>query len=114
MVDNPSGSGQGLALQPHMIPKLQEAFRQALDELTGLTEELRRSPGLKITEPAMRDGATLEFQADFNRVAEEASREIAEYQQRLRDVVGTLDAIQQAYDRREYETAAELSSQLEP
>ena len=111
MVDEASGSG-GMKLEPYMIPKLHEAFQSALDQLAPALQESCLS--FRIAKPAMADAASVDFQNEFNNVADDAGAQLAAYRQRLQDVVRTLDDIQRAYDRNEYDTAVELSSQLEP
>ena|ERR1700754_3015385 len=110
MVDEASGAG-GVKLEPYMIPKLHAAFQSALDQLVPVLPESHLT--FRITRPAMADAASVDFQNEFNKVADEAGAHLAAYRQRLRDVVRTLGDIQRAYDRNEYDTAVELSSQLE-
>jgi hypothetical protein len=116
MANNPSGSGQGnLKLEPHMIPKLQQAFQNALEQLQPLT--LGGQSDLSITRPAMADQSSVEFQSAFNKVAgdgpESAAQALREYGQRLEGVLKQLGDIQHAYNSNEHQTAAELSRQLE-
>jgi hypothetical protein len=115
MANNASGSGQGnLKLEPHMIPKLREAFQSALEQLQPLTRG--GQDGLSISKPAMADQSSVEFQTAFNKVAgdgpESAAQALTEYGQRLESVLKQLGAIQHAYDSNEHQTAAELSRQL--
>jgi hypothetical protein len=112
MATDSSGSGQGnLKLEPTMIPKLQQAFQSAIDQL----EPLNKSDGQNFTmsAPAMADDASTQFQAEFNRAATNGARAIQEYGTRLRGVLTQLGAIQRAYDNNEQQTAADLSRQLE-
>ena len=115
MVTDVSGSGQGagLKLEPHMIPRLRQAFQSALDQLSSLSGTAS-SGALRIATPAMADQASVEFQAAFNKAADEAGQQLGDYRSRLQGVLEQLDAIQKAYDAREYDTAAELSAKLEP
>ncbi|HEX4252167.1 MAG TPA: hypothetical protein VH008_30195 [Pseudonocardia sp.] len=115
MATNASGSGQGnLKLEPSMIPKLQQAFQSALDQLEPLTKG--GADQFRMTRPAMADGASTEFQTAFNKIAadgpESAAQSLQEYQQRLTGVLTQLGEIQRAYANNEHETAAELSRQL--
>jgi len=115
MANNASGSGQGdLKLEPSMIPKLQQAFQSALDQLQPLTRG--GADQFRMTRAAMADGASTEFQAAFNKIAadgpDSAAHSLKEYEQRLAGVVKQLGDIQRAYDNNEHETAAELSRQL--
>jgi hypothetical protein len=113
MVNDASGSGQGgLRLEPRMIPRLRQAFQSALDQLSSISDTARGG-GLRIGTPAMADQASREFQAEFNKAADEAGQQLRDYRTRLQQVLRQLDAIQKAYDAHEYDTAAELAAKLE-
>jgi hypothetical protein len=115
MANSVSGPGQGdLKLEPHMIPRLRQAFQSALDQLRPLTEGGQGS--FRMTKPVMADAASTEFQAAFNRLTtdgpQSAESALREYARRLEIALKQLGDIQQAYDKNERETAAELSRQL--
>ncbi|WP_037068085.1 hypothetical protein [Pseudonocardia acaciae] len=109
MVTDANGSG-GVKLEPHMIPRLRSAFQSAFDQLADAGQE----GDLQIARPAMADQASVDYQSEFNQAAAEAGQQLRDYRARLQQVLQQLDAIQQAYDRQEYDTAAELAAKLEP
>jgi hypothetical protein len=112
MANDASGPSQAdLKLQPYMIPKLQQAFQSALDQLSELTKQ--GSQDFAMAKPAMADGASVDFRTELNKVAQEAGQQLTSYQQRLADVVRKLGDIQKAYQQNEHDTAIKLSSQLE-
>jgi len=116
MANNASGSGQGnLKLEPHMIPKLRQAFQSALDQLKPLTQGGPEQ--FRMNSFAMGDDASKDFQAAFNTIAsdgpESAAKSLKEYGQRLEGVLKQLGDIEHAYQNNEHETAAQLSRQLE-
>jgi len=115
MPTNASGSGQGdLKLEPHMIPKLREAFQSALEQLRPLSQGAQ--DGFRMTSPAMADAASKDFQAAFNTATsddpESTAAALREYQQRLEGTLKQLGEIERAYANNEHQTAAELSRQL--
>lgn len=105
-----------LRLRPQMIPALRQAYQEALDQLRPVLAEARS--GFRIDQPAMGDQASAEFRQAFNQHTCDGPGSVHEqltaFEQRLRETVDTLAAIQQAYDRNETATAAELSRRLEP
>jgi hypothetical protein len=111
-----NGAHADLRLQPQAIPKLKQAYQQALTQLEGVLADARS--GFRIERPAMMDDASLGFQNSFNGAAADGSgsirAQLSVFEQRLREAVDKLGAIQQAYDRNETGTAAVLSRQLEP
>ncbi|HEY2203505.1 MAG TPA: hypothetical protein VGH99_03365 [Pseudonocardia sp.] len=113
MADTSSTAGGTLRLEPGTIPTLRQAFRRAVDELRPVVAE---APRLSLAAPAMADGASVEFRAAFNRLAAggpgSAAGSLADFERRLRAVVGRLDEIQRAYDRNESDVAAELTRRL--
>jgi hypothetical protein len=57
MPTNASGSGHGdLKLEPHMIPKLREAFQSALEQLRPLSQG--GQDGFRMTSPSMATTST--------------------------------------------------------
>ena len=115
MANNPSGSGQGdLKLEPHMIPKLREAFQSALEQLRPLGQG--GQDGFRMASPAMADSASKDFQVAFNTAAsdgpESAAAALTDYRQRLEGVLKQLGEIERAYANNEHQAAAELSRQL--
>jgi hypothetical protein len=112
MATDSSGSGQGnLKLEPTMIPKLQQAFQSAIDQLQPLSQG--GGQNLTMSAPAMADDASKGFQAELNQAATHGAQAIQEYGTRLQGVLTQLGAIQRAYDSNEQQTAADLSRQLE-
>lgn len=111
-----NGAPGDLRLQPEAIPKLKQAYQQALTQLEGVLADARN--GFRIEHPAMADEASVGFQTAFNGYSANGPGSIREqvtaFEQRLRETVDKLGAIQQAYDRNESGTAAALSRQLEP
>lgn len=114
MVNKTGGTSDGFTLQPHLIPELRKAYGDALGQLDAL---LGQGP-FGVAQPAMADQASTDFQTAFNQFTDSGPGSMREslvgFQQRLREAVDKLGAIQQAYDRNESETAAMLSRQLEP
>jgi hypothetical protein len=112
MTDNASGSG--FTIRPEAVPQLRTAFQDASEQLRSALADVQ---GLRITQPAMADEASIEFQAAFNAAAGEGPGSAAEslkaFEQRLAAVLAQLGAIQQAYDSNERDTAAQLSGQLD-
>ena len=111
-----NGAHGGLRLAPQAIPRLKQAYQHALSQLESVLADA--GSGFRIERPAMMDDASLGFQSAFNRYAGEGPGSVREqitaFEQRLRDAVDKLGAIQRAYDRNETGTAAVLSRQLEP
>jgi hypothetical protein len=105
-----------LRLQPQAIPRLKQAYQQALGHLEAVLADARS--GFRMERPAMMDDASTGFQTAFNSYTGDGSGSIREqvtaFEQRLREAIDKLGAIQQAYDRNETGTAAVLSRQLEP
>lgn len=97
-----------LRLRPEMIPALRRAYQDALDRLRPARD------GFGLDGPAMGDQASAEFARAFNRHAGTLSDDVTAFEQRLRDAIDTLGAIQRAYDRHETATATALSRRLEP
>jgi len=115
MPTNATGSGQSdLKLEPHMIPKLREAFQSALEQLRPLSQG--GQGGFRMTSPAMADAASKDFQVAFNTATsdgpESAAAALTDYRQRLEGVLKQLGEIERAYANNEHQTAAELSRQL--
>jgi hypothetical protein len=96
-----------LRLRPEMIPALRQAYQDALDRLRPARD------GFGIDGPAMGDQASAEFLAGFNRHSGALSDEVTAFEQRLRETIETLGAIERAYERHETTTAAALSRRLE-
>ena len=111
-----NGAHGDLRLQPQAIPQLKQAYQQALSQLETVLADARS--GFRIERPAMTDEASLGFQTAFNSYAGDGPGSIREqltaFEQRLRETVDKLGAIQAAYDRNETGTAAVLSRRLEP
>lgn len=111
-----NGAHGDLRLQPQAIPQLKHAYQQALSRLEGVLADARS--GFRIERPAMMDDASTGFQAAFNGHTDSGPGSIREqvtaFEQRLREAVDQLGAIQAAYDRNETGTAALLSRRLEP
>jgi hypothetical protein len=111
-----NGAHGDLRLQPQAIPRLKQAYQQALGQLESVLADARS--GFRIDRPAMTDDASTGFQTAFNSHTSDGAGSIREqvtaFEQRLRDAVDKLGAIQAAYERNETGTAAVLSRQLEP
>jgi hypothetical protein len=111
-----SGTPSDLRLQPQMIPQLLQGYQDALDQLRPALADA--GDGYRIDQPAMGDQASAEFRHALNQHTCDGPGSVREqltaFEQRLRETVDKLGAIQRAYDRNETDTAAALSRQLEP
>lgn len=90
-----------LRLEPHMIPELKRAFREAADELRPALERLRLDG--RIPEPWMGDPVSAQVQDRYNRIAMDATSphsaygRLKQYEAELLNVYNALVAMEQNY-----------------